>query len=634
MRSRIQVSVLKKIFDCFYQVELNDKNIVYPGSGIGLYLVKSLVELHKGHISVESELNVGSRFTIVVPFDKANYSKEEIADIKEKDDSYVTFVKEALQENTEVIEEKTDEKNETTKKYKILVVDDEKLERRGIRFLLKREEGEFQILEAANGKDALGVLASNHVDILFSDVKMPYMNGLELTKAVREDHPEMEIVIFSGYNDFSYAREALRYGVVDYVLKPVDPNEFHKTFQRVMENISSKEEKQKQQNRKEDYLKKYFFLRYLYSGKEEDFVQLEKLTDETEDDVSQFSRMVLVSASNGFFETEEEHFLTSLKEEVQREFYYVNLNSNESIFLFAEKYTDYHVVVEKMYRFFAHQFDSECYFAVSKEIEDRKNLAEEFKALEGMLEEQFYQPHQHLFFHGEKQEEKKADPAEDSEIMEQITNDIQYKDLPHLRQDFQKLEDKYRVNKQFSDMYVKFVFSGILKELLDQMDGMDEKMLSKRVDRLYRCKNLKDVIAIVDEALQEYEHCIQEQEDGFRSEITKVKSYIYHHYQERNLGAETLSAMVFLSPGYLSAVFKEETGVTLNRFIREVRMEKAKELLETTNMKISGIAKEVGFSNNSYFCRSFREFFGDTPEACRKGTEADEKTNTEAAPSI
>ena len=125
----------------------------------------------------------------------------------------------------------------------ILIVDDEKLERRGIRFLLKREEGEFQILEATNGKDALGVLESNHVDILFSDVKMPYMNGLELTKAVREDHPDMEIVIFSGYNDFSYAREALRYGVVDYVLKPVDPEEFHKTFQRVMENISSKIEK-------------------------------------------------------------------------------------------------------------------------------------------------------------------------------------------------------------------------------------------------------------------------------------------------------------------------------------------------------------------------------------------------------
>ena len=353
-----------------------------------------------------------------------------------------------------------------------------------------------------------------------------------------------------------------------------------------------------------------------------------------EDDLSQFTRMVLVSASNGFFETEEEHFLMSLKEEVQREFHYVNLNSNESIFLFTEKYADYHGIVEKMYRFFAHQFDSECYFAVSEKIEDGKNLAEEFKVLEGMLEEQFYQPRQHLFFHGEKQEEKKADPAEDSEIMEQITKDIQYKDLPHLHQDFQRLEEKYRAHKQFSDMYVKFVFSGIMKELLDQMEGLDEKMLSKRVDRLYRCRNLNDVIAIVEEVLQEYEHCIQEQEDGFRSEVTTVKGYIYHHYKEKDLGAETLSAMVFLSPGYLSAVFKEETGMTLNRFIREVRMNKAKELLETTNMKISQIAKEVGFSNNSYFCRSFREFFGDTPEACRKGIAADEKTNTEVDPSI
>ena len=300
----------------------------------------------------------------------------------------------------------------------------------------------------------------------------------------------------------------------------------------------------------------------------------------------------------------------SLKEEVQREFHYVNLNSNESIFLFTEKYADYHGIVEKMYRFFAHQFDSECYFAVSEEIEDGKNLAEEFKVLEGMLEEQFY------------------------EIMEQITKDIQYKDLPHLRQDFQRLEEKYRAHKQFSDMYVKFVFSGIMKELLDQMEGLDEKMLSKRVDRLYRCRNLNDVIAIVEEVLQEYEHCIQEQEDGFRSEVTTVKGYIYHHYKEKDLGAETLSAMVFLSPGYLSAVFKEETGMTLNRFIREVRMNKAKELLETTNMKISQIAKEVRFSNNSYFCRSFREFFGDTPEACRKGIAADEKTNTEVDPSI
>ena len=62
----------------------------------------------------------------------------------------------------------------------------------------------------------------------------------------------------------------------------------------------------------------------------------------------------------------------------------------------------------------------------------------------------------------------------------------------------------------------------------------------------------------------------------------------------------------------------------MNRYVREVRMNKAKELLENTNMKISGISAEVGFSSSTYFCRSFREFFGVSPESCRKGQTVDE----------
>ena len=86
--------------------------------------------------------------------------------------------------------------------------------------------------------------------------------------------------------------------------------------------------------------------------------------------------------------------------------------------------------------------------------------------------------------------------------------------------------------------------------------------------------------------------------------------------------------MVYLSTGYLSAVFKEETGMTLNRYIREVRMNKARDLLAGTNMKITQIAREVGFSNSSYFCRSFREYFGCSPESCRKGKVTDEEASS------
>ena len=149
----------------------------------------------------------------------------------------------------------------------ILIADDEKLERNGIKFLLKREQEELEILEAINGKDAAGILQKKQVDILFSDIKMPYMTGLELAKAARELQPEIEIVIFSGYNDFSYAKEALHYGVVDYVLKPVDPGEFHKTYCSVRDHILEKNTQKGEIARQQDDLGKYFLQNFLYEDR-------------------------------------------------------------------------------------------------------------------------------------------------------------------------------------------------------------------------------------------------------------------------------------------------------------------------------------------------------------------------------
>lgn len=187
----------------------------------------------------------------------------------------------------------------------ILIADDEKLERNGIKLLLKREGAECEILEAENGKVALGILMDRKVDILFSDIKMPYMNGLELTEKARELYPDLEIIIFSGYNDFTYARDALRYGVVDYVLKPVNPEEFHKTFERVQGKIQSRIEDEEKQTRQGDYLKKYFLQNYLYKGNIEDYQQVQAYAQEMTDEKNPYIRMIIASSTNHFFETEE-----------------------------------------------------------------------------------------------------------------------------------------------------------------------------------------------------------------------------------------------------------------------------------------------------------------------------------------
>ena len=514
----------------------------------------------------------------------------------------------------------------------ILIVDDEKLDRNGIKLLLKREKEALEILEAPNGKAALSVLAENKVDILFSDIKMPYMNGLELTEKARTLYPNLEIVIFSGYNDFTFARTALRYGVVDYVLKPVDPAEFHKTYKRVIANISSRIADEEKQTMQEDYLKKYFLSNYLYTGSEEYRKNYEQICGMSEREAAEdtdgrnysvckkgltFTRMILVSASGNLFETDEERFVANMKTMLGRDMYYLNLNSSEAVFFFQEKYTDYKVLAEQFYGFFRDKYETECYLAVSRELNKLEDLPGEFQRLGQLLEEKFYQPKQHVFS-SDTVEQAEPEDAEDSEVLHAISEDIRLRDVARLRQDFQKLEKKYGNVKQYSEMYVKFVFSSIMKEIYEEMSSVDEKALSKRVDKLYRCRTIRGVLDITEACICELETYWAETNQGFRKEVAQVKNYIYHNY-DQNLSVEMLAERVYLSAGYLSAVFKEETGMNLNRFIREVRMNKAKELLETTNMKISQIAKEVGFTNTSYFCRSFREFFGSTPESCRRG---------------
>mgnify|MGYP004488998825 CR=1 FL=1 len=101
----------------------------------------------------------------------------------------------------------------------VLIVDDEKIEREGLKYLLSREEGERKVFEASNGKQALQIIRTEDIQLILTDIKMPHMDGLELSRRAKEENSALQIVIFSGYSDFSFAQEAIRYGVTEYILK-------------------------------------------------------------------------------------------------------------------------------------------------------------------------------------------------------------------------------------------------------------------------------------------------------------------------------------------------------------------------------------------------------------------------------
>ena len=115
--------------------------------------------------------------------------------------------------------------------FRILLVDDEKTEREGIRFLIDKFALPLKVAEASNGKKALEYIREHPVDILLTDVKMPYMDGLELARAANGYNSNLVIIIFSAYGEFEYARQACQVNAVNYLLKPIEVEEFRSVME-------------------------------------------------------------------------------------------------------------------------------------------------------------------------------------------------------------------------------------------------------------------------------------------------------------------------------------------------------------------------------------------------------------------
>ena len=507
--------------------------------------------------------------------------------------------------------------------YRVLIVDDEKIEREGIKFLLEQEEGEQEIYEASNGKQALNILRMQDIDLLLTDIKMPHMDGLELAREAREISDAIQIVIFSGYSDFSFAQEAIHYGVTDYVLKPVDPERFHDTVHKAKMAISRRKKEKQQAEKEKSFLQQYFLQSYLYSGKEEILEKAGEMIALEEWD--KWHCAILVETDQAFFDMAPDSMPEDIQEELRRKFFYLNLNTRQSILLFNDIYCDYELVAKQIYLQLKRSYHVRFHLAVSRKFEDHTDLPEVLGQLEQAMEEKFYHPDTHVFTSEDDESRPVNDETQDSQLMQKISEDISRKDGEQLWKHFNCLSEKYQKNTQFSAMYVKFVFSNVIQELFEESQFSEERLLDKEIDRLYNCNDIAQILTITRENIQEYQNFIEQSMSGSRDEVAAVKSYIYQHYNE-DLSLETLADKVYLSSGYLSFIFKKETGMNLNRFIRVVRMEKAKELLCSTNMKVAQVSEQVGIPNVSYFCRSFREYYGSSPESYRKGNGEDEQS--------
>ncbi|MBU5482283.1 response regulator transcription factor [Blautia sp. MSJ-19] len=495
-----------------------------------------------------------------------------------------------------------------------MIADDEKIERKGITALLQMENYDFEILEAVNGKDALRQIKEKKTDILLSDIRMPFMDGLELAREVRKLDPDMAIVIFSGFSDFNYAKEAIRNGVQEYILKPVNPQEFSDTMKKVMKYLDEKNETEELLQKNQDFLEQYFLLKYIRSGKTEVIREAMEVLD-----VSWWKtvgRMISIEASDSFFENYAGDFEKMLTEELQLPLHYLNVLSGSSLLFFDRSVkVDYHILAKHIHEFVQKSCGAEIYVAVSSMLEGEQAIPEGTKELESLMENRYYRPDQWIFM-PDSNWENRENYELPLEMIEKMEEDIRLHDITHLWEHFRRFVECKEQGARFSYIYMNFACTNLVKNMYADMEYPIEKYTDV-IEKLFRVENIQEVVEILEQTIHIFETTLFSSQSSSRSEVEKVKSYIYAHYQE-DISLEFLGKAVYLSPGYMSYIFKKETGEGISQFIRKFRLEKAKELLCTTNKKIVQICTETGFTNASYFCKSFREFYGCSPEKFRR----------------
>lgn len=333
--------------------------------------------------------------------------------------------------------------------------------------------------------------------------------------------------------------------------------------------------------------------------------------------------MVLLETEDDFFGKNgvdlEERILTQKEREFQdsEAFLYLNLTPQQSVILLKDRTLDCIAFANQVLDKIEAEYGEHCTASVSSEICQAEQIATAMEELETLMENKFYHPSTRLFYSGMERDDSEIIQIDDDTLMKQMKQDIRMKDIQSLRAHFDRFSQKYRSKTAFSQMYIKFLFANLLKDIYDNLPSEGEEQLNTQIDRLYRSFDFAQVTGLVRDSMNRLEKVFSGRPQNGHREVEAVKQYIAAHYGEE-MSVDRLSELVYMAPSYLSSVFKKETGQNLSRFIKSVRMEKAKELLEQTMMKIVDISTACGYPNVSYFCSSFREYYGVSPQKFRE----------------
>lgn len=500
------------------------------------------------------------------------------------------------------------EKRRNEKMHRILIVDDEAVEREVIRFLLQAKAYSLEISEAVNGREGIALLSEMKYDILLTDIKMPFIDGIELAKRARKLYPDIYIIFFSGYQDFVYAKEAICLQAANYILKPVSEKEFHKTISAILEEISVQEKIIQERNALENYTRNSI-LNQLVNGA--DYDQLKKRYAEFDFSyIDACHRLFLIGLDQDIFSGTVERKINECSADWLQQLlpdgsYFTSLNPIQHLIFFEGQehlFSWYQSRADKLAGQLRQIFKVNCHVMISDFFSGPNELVLAYKDAERCLYESFFDNDTVLI-------NQVSFVSANDTILKDIQMDIQVNNAESLKKHVKAMIGDWHRQQNPSMICFHFFCINVLKLLLDGLQWDTEetfKQYFKSISSTNSLLQVEDILLRLTEALVEKWEIEQ---NTSKYVIQIVKQYIHDHYGD-DLSLDVLAKNCNLTPVYLSTIFSKENGCSISKYVIKVRMEKAQWLLMNTNMRVTEIMQQVGYTNLSYFCKCFAKTFG------------------------
>lgn len=527
--------------------------------------------------------------------------------------------------------------------YKVILVDDEEEVREAIRKRINWEEIGFTVAGTAeNGEEALELAETVEPDVVMTDIQMPFMDGLTLLKRLKEKFPDLRSVIFSGYDDFEYAKEAIRLETEEYILKPVDAEELKAIFTRIKERL----DEQLQQRRNVEQLSKYYedsrpmikeqLIIGLLEGRELQFdlERYQKDFDLRIESAFYCAGAFRITPMEGGKETLDKNLMAvSIKQIVEERF-------KDVLPVEVFVYLDTVCVLARLKstaqrQVFVDEMDRICKVAhralsanVSAGIGRTYGNAESIHTSFLEAKDAFH----HRIFVGENQaicisDVEPSYPIEDYVSEKQIRHimrQVKVGTRESLESEIRGFIDKLkRSNINLNQLQI--FYAEFMVELLRLSRGHDISIVGTGLGNINTNEELagfSSMDAFADRLI-ELTSILWEKISNVRMDTTKklaedAKQYINDHYNESSLSVDEICSHLGVGASYFSAVFKKETGVSFVTYLTQVRMNEAQRLLDTTDEKSYIIAGLVGYEEPNYFSYVFKKHFGISPSKYRQ----------------